>query len=118
LNRNFFRLALVGRIMLPSVVPSVNVGRRVDVTMEAAEEEMEVDELTEVNTWGKLCWAGVCCCGAGVVTAVVGVVTPVMGGAEVVLAVLRSRLAITFLAGFLVSNDFIRCRRTSGLVLE
>jgi len=36
----------------------------------------------------------------------------------VVPAVFSSRRAITFRAGFFVSSDFIRCRRTSGLVLQ
>jgi hypothetical protein len=36
----------------------------------------------------------------------------------VVPPVFSSRRAITFRAGFFVSSDFIRCRRTSGLVLQ
>jgi hypothetical protein len=51
------------------------------------------------------------------VVAVVVVVVVVVVRA-VVPPVFSSRRAITFRAGFFVSSDFIRCRRTSGLVLQ
>ena len=69
-----------------------------------------------------------CCCrsvgGVMVVVLVVAVVVVVVRMVVVVVVravvppVFSSRRAITFRAGFFVSSDFIRCRRTSGLVLQ
>ena len=127
LNLNFFLLGRVGRtIMLLSVVVvvvscglTVNDGRRVDVVKEVDDENDEdTDDDTEVKICGKTCCAGVCCGGVGVVV----VIVVLTGGAVVVVVVLEPvlsrRRAITFLAGFLVRRDFIRCRRISGLVLH
>jgi hypothetical protein len=62
--------------------------------------------------------------GVMVVVLVVAVVVVVVRMVVVVVvravvpAVFSRRRAITFRAGFFVSSDFIRCRRTSGLVLR
>jgi hypothetical protein len=138
---NFFRPARVGSTIIIVVFASavvatvvkvgrvVNDGRRVVVVVAETDDDdsAENDEETEVKICGKTWWAGVCCGSVGVVIAVVnGDVVDVVvfngvgiGVAVVVLAPdFSMRRAIIFRAGFLVSRDFIRCRRMSGVVLK